>query len=211
MDIQLHKGDLPSLDQPAMQKLVSAEALAVDTETQGLYIPVHRLCVVQISCGDGICHLVQLGANDYNHATNLKQLLSNPNQLKLFHFARFDVGALNHWLGIKIKPIYCTKIASKLVRTYGASHGLSALVRELLGITLDKEQQTSDWARENLSESQKLYAAQDVLYLHRIRHHLDEMLVREGRKDLAEACFSFLPDRIAIDFIGMEHEDIFSH
>lgn len=211
MQIQLHKGDLPSLDLPEMQKLVKAEALAIDTETQGLKVKIHRLCLVQISSGDGICHLVQFARDDYSKAINLKSLLSNHNQTKIFHYARFDIAALQHWLQIDIKSVYCTKIASKLVRTYGARHGLSYLVRELLGIEVDKTEQSSDWAIPLLSESQLSYAAQDVLYLHSLRKKLDEMLVREGRDTLAKACFEFLSQRVALDFLGMEEEDIFNH
>lgn len=207
----MHKGDLPALESAAMQKLVKAESLAIDTETQGLYVPVHRLCVVQLSAGDGICHLVQIPADGYQAASNLKSLLGNPDQLKMFHYARFDVWALEHWLQVKIHPIYCTKIASKLVRTYGAHHGLSGLVRELLGIELDKTEQTSDWAKQDLSQSQQIYAAQDVLYLHQIRIILDQMLARESRTELAQKCFDFIPYRVAMDRLGMAHDDIFNH
>ena len=211
MDIRLYQGDLPALETPLMQKLVLAKALAIDTETQGLYVPANRLCLVQLTAGDGICHLVQLKRDDYEKSVHLKALLNNHKQLKIFHYARFDIYALSYWLGVDIQPIFCTKIAAKLVRTYAPKHGLSNLVQEFLGISLDKQNQSSDWAAEELTPMQLDYAAQDVLYLHRLHETLEAMLIREDRMGLAKACFDFLPYRIQLDGLGMEDKDIFSH
>ena len=200
--IKLHKGDLPS-------GLDFGGAVAVDTETLGLKPHRDRLCLVQLSAGDGTAHLVQLDGRDYR-APNLKALLTDPAVLKIFHYARFDVAVLSRYLGVAVAPLYCTKIASKLVRTYTDRHGLKDLVSEILGIELSKQQQSSDWAATSLSE-QKAYAASDVLHLHKLRERLDEMLDRDGRRALAEAAFGFLPTRAALDLAGFEETDIFSH
>ena len=203
---RLHKGDLPdTLDLGAV--------VAIDSETMGLSIGRDRLCVVQLSGGDGNAHLVQMpppGRDGRLHAPNLERLLTDPTRLKLFHFARFDVAVLQHSLGVTTAPIYCTKIASKLVRTYTDRHGLKDLVRELIGVDLSKQQQSSDWGADALTEEQIAYAASDVLYLHQIKARLDDMLRREGRTALAEACFRFLPTRAALDIQGWP-EDIFEH
>ncbi|MEK9725503.1 MAG: ribonuclease H-like domain-containing protein, partial [Rhodospirillaceae bacterium] len=176
--IELHRGDLPA-------GLDFGASVAVDTETQGLDLGRDRLCVVQLSAGDGVCHLVQMAAGAYE-APNLKALLTDPGVTKIFHFARFDVAIIRRYLGVTVTPVFCTKIASKLVRTYTDRHGLKDVTRELLGIELSKEQQSSDWAAEELSEAQLQYAAADVLNLHDIRDALQAMLVREGRLELAE-------------------------
>jgi len=203
MTNHLHKGDLPAgLDLGAV--------VAVDSETMGLNPHRDALCVVQLSSGDGNAHVVQLDRNTYD-APRLKAVLSDPNVLKLFHFARFDVAAFRQWLKIDTAPIYCTKIASKLTRTYTDRHGLKDLVRELLGVELSKQQQSSDWGAATLSEAQIDYAASDVLYLHQLREKLDEMLAREGRGMLAQACFDFLPARAALDLEGWPETDIFAH
>lgn len=194
-----------------MKGLALSPTIAVDTETQGLKVPLHRLCLVQLCGGDDECHLVQLSKDDYDKAPNLKQLLADPKKTKLFHYARFDVWAIEHWLGVVTTPIFCTKIASKLVRTYGARHNLASLVSELLGLELNKQQQSSDWAAPMLSEEQQAYAASDVIYLHRLQARLTQMLVREGKLALAEACFDFLPHRVQLDQAGFEEEDIFAH
>ncbi len=210
MEIFTHSGDLPPASDSTVSGLYTTQQLAVDTETQGLNTQAHRLCLVQLCAEDGVCHLVKLEAKDYATCTNLKKLLSDTSKQKIFHYARFDVAALQYWLDIEVSPIYCTKIASKLVRTYSQAHGLSTVVHEFLGISLKKEQQSSDWARPHLSESQKLYAASDVYYLHRVKEHLDRMLKREGREELAQACFDFLSHRVEIDGLG-HPEDIFAH
>ncbi len=203
MTVSLHKGDLPkNLDLGGM--------IAVDTETMGLNPVRDKLCLVQLSSGDGTAHLVQLDRNTYD-APNLKRALANPDILKIFHFARFDVAMLSKYLGVDCKPVYCTKIASKLVRTYTDRHGLKDLCRELLSVDLSKQQQSSDWGADCLSEEQMRYAASDVLYLHRLKQHLDAMLAREGRADLAQACFEFLPVRGQLDLEGWPDIDIFSH
>lgn len=199
----VHVGDLPD-------GLDFGTSVAVDTETQGLNPHRDRLCVVQLSAGDGEAHLVQLRAGDYD-APNLKALMADANVEKIFHFARFDVAVMHKYLGVACAPVYCTKIASKLVRTYTDRHGLKDLVRELLDIELDKEQQSSDWACETLSPSQVRYAAADVLYLHRLREILDHRLEREGRRHLAQACFDFLGTRGALDLAGWNDVDIFAH
>jgi ribonuclease D len=203
MSHQLHKGDLPD-------GLDLGPIVAIDSETMGLAIGRDRLCVVQLSAGDGTAHLVQMPAHGPLQAPNLKRLLTDPKCLKLFHFARFDVAILQHALGVTTAPVYCTKIASKLVRTYTDRHGLKDLVRELLGIDLSKQQQSSDWGAGDLTEEQIAYAASDVLHLHKIKQRLDEMLAREGRTELAQACFAFLPTRAALDISGWPG-DIFEH
>jgi ribonuclease D len=202
-NIKLHKGDLSA-------GLDFGSAVAIDTETLGLKPHRDRLCVVQLSAGDGTAHLVQFDGSDYA-APNLKALLTAPHVLKIFHYARFDVAVLAKYLGVAVAPLYCTKIASKLVRTYTDRHGLKDLVGELVGIELSKQQQSSDWAAKTLSDQQKVYAASDVLHLHALKARLDEMLDRDGRRVLAESAFRFLPTRAALDLAGFEDTDIFSH
>jgi ribonuclease D len=203
MKIHLHQGDLPNgLD---LGKLV-----AIDTETLGLNPMRDRLCLAQLSAGDGVCHAVQFKAGQYA-APNLKRLLGDPSVTKLFHFARFDIAMFRRYLNQVCAPLYCTKIASKLVRTYTDRHGLKDLVRELLNIDLSKEQQSSDWGADELSEKQLAYAANDVAYLHQLKTALDAMLAREGRTQLAKACFDFLPTRAELDLAGWEETDIFAH
>lgn len=199
----VHSGDLPD-------DLDLGPVVAVDTETMGLNPTRDRLCVVQLSAGDGTAHLVQLPMGQYA-APNLKRLCADPGTLKLFHFARFDVAVLKAYLSIDTAPIYCTKIASKLVRTYTDRHGLKDLTRELLGVELSKQQQSSDWGADTLSHEQTNYAASDVLYLHQIKDKLDHMLAREGRAELAAKCFEFLPIRASLDLGGWEAVDIFAH
>ena len=201
--IKLHKGDLPA-------GLAFPRGIAIDTETLGLNPHRDRLCLVQLSGGDGTVHLVKFDGESYS-APHLKALLTDPRTLKIFHFARFDVAVLEKYLGVETNPIYCTKIASKLVRTYTDRHGLKDLVGELLGIELSKQQQSSDWGAAKLSESQLAYAANDVVHLHAIKAKLDEMLVREGREAFAAAAFAFLPTRAKLDLAGFEDEDIFAH
>lgn len=203
MAIKLYKGDLPA-------GLDLGPAVAVDTETLGLIPRRDKLCLVQLSSGDGNAHLVQLDRPGYD-APNLKALLANPAVLKIFHFARFDVAVLKHYLGIDVAPLYCTKIASKLTRTYTDRHGLKDLVKELLGIELNKQQQSSDWGAHVLSDAQKQYAAQDVIYLHELKSRLDQMLAREDRSGVARACFAFIPARAALDLGGWTEEDVFAH
>ena len=186
------------------------DSVAVDTETQGLDLGRDRLCVVQLSEGDGVCHLVQIRAGEYD-APNLKALMADTTVTKIFHFARFDLAILKRYLDVTVSPIFCTKIASKLVRTYTDRHGLKDVTRELLNIELSKEQQSSDWAANELSKDQLKYAASDVLNLHDIRHKLQAMLIREGRLELAKACFDFLPTRAQLDLNGWGDVDIFSH
>ncbi len=203
MKTKLHRGDLPSgLD---LGKLV-----AIDSETLGLNPFRDRLCLVQLSAGDGVCHAVQFAPGAYD-APNLKRLLTDPAATKLFHFARFDIAMFQRYLGVVTAPLYCTKIASKLVRTYTDKHGLKDLVKELLGVDLSKEQQSSDWGAPTLSEKQLAYAANDVAYLHKLKEGLDAMLAREGRTALAKACFDFLPARAALDLAGWDDVDIFAH
>jgi ribonuclease D len=204
MTIRLHRGDLPDLSH------YRTSAVAIDTETMGLQPHRDRLCVVQISPGDGSADVVQIPAGAHN-APNLANILSDPAILKIFHFARFDLGALQNTLGVMAGPVYCTKIASRLARTYTDRHGLKDLVRDLLGIDLTKQQQLSDWGAEALSDAQLTYAASDVLHLHALRDKLDAMLAREGRTELAAACFRFLPDRARLDLAGWAAEDIFAH
>jgi len=203
MTITLHKGDLPD-------GLRFGAAVAVDSETMGLRAARDRLCVVQLSAGDGAAHLVQLTKDDYA-APNLKALMLDPEITKIFHYARFDVAVMQAYFGVMTRSIYCTKIASKLVRTYTDRHGLKDLCRELLGIDLSKQQQSSDWGAKTLSEEQLRYAASDVLHLHAIRDILDMRLAREDRTALAQACFEFLPTRARLDLISYGDEDIFSH
>jgi len=199
----LHKGDLPD-------DVTFGDTVAVDSETMGLDPRRDRLCVVQLSAGDGDCHLVQFAQGDYA-APNLKALFTDAGVTKLFHFARFDVAAFRHYLGIVCAPVYCTKIASKLVRTYTDRHGLKDLCRDLLGVELSKQQQSSDWGADVLSPEQLSYAASDVLYLHQLRERLDTMVAREGRAEIAAACFAFLPCRAALDLLGWDDPDIFRH
>lgn len=203
MTIRLHRGDLPDLAR-------YQGAVAIDTETMGLQPARDRLCVVQLSPGDGSADVVQIpqGAVD---APNLKALLADPNRLKIFHFARFDLAILLHTFGVMATPVYCTKIASRLTRTYTDKHGLKDNLRELLGVEVSKQQQLSDWGAEKLSDAQIAYAASDVLHLHALKARLDEMLAREGREHLAEACFRFLPTRAELDLAGWSGEDIFAH
>ena len=203
MTIQLHKGDLPDLSR-------YRDSVAIDTETLGLNLQRDRLCVVQLSPGDGTADVVQI-ARGQTSAPNLEKLLRDSKITKIFHFGRFDIAMLHRAFGVEIAPVYCTKIASKLCRTYTDRHGLKDLVRELLGVELSKQQQSSDWAAEQLSEAQLSYAASDVLYLHQLREKLDMMLAREGRSDIAKACFNFLPDRAKLDLMGWNDQDIFSH
>jgi ribonuclease D len=203
MTIRLHSGDLPDISR-------YTGSVAIDTETMGLHPHRDRLCVVQMSNGDGSADVIQI-AKGQRDAPNLKALLANPAVTKIFHFARFDVAALYHSFGVMPQPVYCTKIASRLARTYTDRHGLKDLVREVLNIDLSKQQQSSDWGSQSLSEAQLTYAASDVLHLHALRERLDAMLVREGRAELAKACFEFLPARAKLDLGGWETEDIFAH
>jgi ribonuclease D len=205
MTIRLHRGDLP--DQDLKRYTHSA---AIDTETMGLNPHRDRLCVVQMSPGDGSADVIQI-AHGQRDAPNLKKLLADTNIVKIFHFARFDLAALSNAFGVMPQPVYCTKIASRLTRTYTDRHGLKDLVREVLNIDLSKQQQSSDWGSASLSEAQLAYAASDVLHLHGLRERLDAMLAREGRTGLAQACFDFLPTRARLDLGGWEAEDIFAH
>ena len=203
--IRLHKGDLPS-------DYVPGAAIAVDTETLGLNPLRDRLCVVQISRGDGEADVIQIGpGTGPADAPNLVRVLADPGVQKIFHFARFDLAVLFHRLGVMPGPVYCTKIASKLARTYTDRHGLKDVVRELVGVDLSKQQQSSDWAAESLSQAQLEYAASDVLHLHAARDRLDAMLAREGRTELARSCFAFLPARARLDLLGWGEADIFAH
>jgi ribonuclease D len=203
LKIRLHKGDLPD-------GLTLGPTVAVDTETLGLNPTRDRLCLVQLSSGDGSAHLVQFRRGQYE-APNLKQLLTDGSVLKLFHFARFDLATMRRYLGVIAAPVYCTRTASKLARTYTDKHGLKDLVKELLDVDLSKQQQSSDWGAETLTEQQLAYAANDVAYLHRLKDALDRMLKREGRMELAEACFDFLPARAELDLAGWGEGDIFAH
>ncbi len=203
MAIKLYKGDLP----PGLD---FGSSVAVDTETLGLVPRRDKLCLVQLSAGDGNAHLVQLDRSSYD-APNLKALFANDGVTKIFHYARFDVAVIKYYLGVDTRPLYCTKIASKLTRTYTDRHGLKDLVKELLGIELNKQQQSSDWGAHMLSDSQKQYAAQDVIYLHELKSRLDQMLAREGREAVARACFDFIPTRAALDLSGWTEEDVFAH
>ena len=203
MKIKLYKNDLPD-------GLDLGPIVAIDSETLGLNPIRDRLCLVQLSSGDGVAHMVQFTDGKYD-APNLKKLLNDRAVTKLFHYARFDVAMFRRYLGVITAPIYCTKIASKLVRTYTDKHGLKDLVRELLGTDLSKEQQSSDWGAPELTEKQLSYAANDVAYLHRLKDALDSMLAREGRSGIAKACFDFLPVRAELDLAGWSDVDIFSH
>ena len=204
MSTFLHVGDLPH------DALAGAGAVAVDSETMGLRLGRDPLCVVQLSDGNGDAHVVQLDRSTYD-APNLKRLLADPAILKIFHFGRFDIAMFWLHLGVVTQPVYCTKIASKIARTYTDRHGLKDVTRELLGVDLSKAQQSSDWGAAELSKDQVDYAASDVLHLHALRARLDEMLVREGREELAKACFDFLPHRAQLDARGWEDIDIFAH
>jgi ribonuclease D len=203
MTIHLHRGDLP-------EDLDFGDAVAVDTETMGLDPRRDRLCLVQLSAGDGVSHLVQFTKGDYN-APRLAALMTDPAVTKLFHFARFDLATMKRHLGIDVGPVYCTKIASKMTRTYTDRHGLKDLCRDLLGVELSKQQQSSDWGAEDLTEQQMTYAASDVLHLHALRDKLDVVLAREGRTEIAAACFGFLQARAALDLAGWDTPDIFAH
>ena len=203
MSHQLHQGDLP-------EGVELGRVVAIDTEAMGLNPHRDRLCLVQLSAGDGTAHLVQLGPGDYD-APNLRRLLADPQVTKLFHFARFDLAMLYRYLGVMARPVYCTKTASRLARTFTDRHGLRDLCKDLLGVDLSKQQQSSDWGAANLTEEQLRYAASDVLHLHALRARLDSMLEREGRLGLARACFEFLPNRAALDLAGWANEDIFAH
>jgi ribonuclease D len=203
MTVTLHDGDLP-------EGLDLGAVIAVDSETMGLRPERDRLCLVQLSAGDGDAHLVRFEKGQYD-APRLKALLTDPNRLKLFHYARFDIAVMKAYLGVDTGPNYCTKIASKLVRTYTDRHGLKDICRELLNVEISKQQQSSDWGAANLSAEQRAYAASDVLYLHQLRQRLDEMLIRENRMEIANACFQFLPTRAALDLIAYGDIDIFSH
>ncbi|MDB5363447.1 MAG: 3-5 exonuclease [Rhodospirillales bacterium] len=203
MTVTYHRGDLPA-------GLSFGNSVAIDSETMGLNPWRDRLCVVQLSAGDGTAHVVQLPQGQYD-APNLKALLTDPAVTKIFHFGRFDIAVLQQYLGVVTAPVYCTKIASKLVRTFTDRHGLKDLCKELLNIELSKQQQSSDWGADTLSEEQLKYAASDVLYLHEMKEKLDVMLAREGRTDLAKACFEFLPSRALLDLAGWPEIDIFAH
>jgi ribonuclease D len=203
MTIRLHRGDLPDLS-------AYKGAVAIDTETMGLDPSRDRLCVVQLSPGDGSADVVQIAA-EQKKAPNIERLLADTSKLKIFHFGRFDIAALYRAFGVMAAPVYCTKIASRLARTYTDKHGLKDLARELLGIDLSKQQQLSDWGADALSDAQVSYAATDVLHLHALKDKLDALLAREGRGELAAACFRFLPDRARLDLAGWSDEDIFSH
>ncbi|MBY8828309.1 ribonuclease D [Hephaestia mangrovi] len=204
MTVHFHEEDIPA-------GLFGPGPIAVDTETMGLNTPRDRLCVVQLSDGGGDEHLVRFAPGSDYAAPNLKALLGDPARLKIYHFGRFDIAAIQHYLGVVAGPVYCTKIASRLVRTYTDRHGLKELVRELLGQDISKQQQSSDWGGPVLSDAQKDYAASDVRYLHALKEELDRRLAREGRTALAQACFDFLPTRAALDLAGWPEIDIFAH
>ncbi|RYG55162.1 MAG: ribonuclease D, partial [Alphaproteobacteria bacterium] len=203
MAIRVHRGDLPNLSN------YTGREVAIDTETMGLRPQRDRLCVVQLSPGDGSADVIQI-PQDATEAPNLVRLLTDPNVTKIFHYARFDVAVLQQRFGVVTGPIYCTKIASRLVRTYTDRHGLKELARELLNVDLSKQQQSSDWGNEKLSDAQLDYAASDVLYLHDLKRHLDRMLKREDRVELAKSCFEFVKTRCALDLMGWEETDIFA-
>jgi ribonuclease D len=204
MSVYFHEEDLPA-------GVLADGPVAIDTEAMGLHPHRDRLCVVQISDGRGDEHLVRFGPGSRYEAPNLRAILADPNRLKLYHFARFDLAIMQHYLGVMAEPVYCTKTASRLVRTYTDRHGLKELVRELLGHEVSKQQQSSDWGAPDLSDAQKDYAASDVRYLHQLKEKLDERLQREGRMALAQACFDFLPHRARLDLVGWPEEDIFAH
>ena len=201
--IHLHQGDLPD-------NVHFTTSIAIDTEAMGLFQHRDRLCLVQLSQGDGICHLVQINPSTFK-APNLVRLLEDPTILKLFHFARFDVAILYKYLGAVTQPVYCTKIASKMTRTFTDRHSLKDLCAEFLGVEISKQSQTSDWGALQLTKEQMMYAATDVLYLHKLKEHLDKLLAREGRQALAQACFDFLPARAQLDLLGFDQPDIFEH
>ena len=203
MTIRLHRGDLPNLN-------AYKGAVAIDTETMGLEPHRDRLCVVQLSPGDGSADVVQIAAGQ-TKAPNIERLLADKSIVKIFHYGRFDIGMLYKAFGVMAEPVYCTKIASRLARTYTDRHGLKDLAREVLGIDLSKQQQSSDWGADALTDPQVAYAATDVLHLHALRERLDAMLAREGRAELAAACYRFLPDRVRLDLAGWADEDIFAH
>ena len=203
MEIELHYGDLP-------ENLYFGDSVAIDTETLGLDPHRDRLCVAQLSAGDGNAHLVKFSSGRIE-APNLAALLADASVLKLFHFGRFDIAVMQQYLGVTASPVYCTKIASKLVRTYTDRHGLKDLCRELLGVEISKEQQSSDWGADELTSQQMTYAASDVLHLHALKSRLDDMLEREGRIETAQACFDFLPTRASLDLAGWPETDIFAH
>ena len=203
MTMDLHLNDIPP-------NLLFGDCVAIDTETMGLNPDRDRLCLVQLSSGDGTAHIIKFSNGEYD-APNLKGLLINPEVTKLFHFGRFDIAVLRKYLGISCRPVYCTKIASKLTRTFTDRHGLKDLCKDVLGVTISKEQQSSDWGANELSEAQLSYAASDVLYLHALRTELNVMLDREGRNELAAACFEFLPTRAELDLAGWPETDIFKH
>ena len=204
MSIHFHEEDLPS-------DVDFQGAIAVDTEAMGLYPARDRLCLVQLSDGSGDEHLVRFKRGSDYSAPNLKALLADPNRLKIYHFARFDIGIMQHYLGIMAAPLYCTRTASRLVRTYTDRHGLKELVKEMLNIDLSKQQQTSDWGADEINDAQRDYAASDVRYLHQLKAKLDERLAREDRVALAQACFDFLPNRARLDLAGWPEQDIFAH
>ena len=204
MSNHLHRGDLP-------EGVSFGASVAVDTETMGLITPRDRLCVVQISDGGGDEHLVRFNPDSEYEAPNLKRILTDPARVKLYHFGRFDLAAIQYYMGVTAAPVFCTKIASKLVRTYTDRHGLKNLVEELLGENLSKHQQSSDWGGPVITEAQRDYAASDVRYLHRLKDELEKRLKREGRMELAQACFDFLPHRARLDLAGWPDHDIFSH
>jgi ribonuclease D len=201
--ITIHDGDLPD-------GLDLGPVVAIDTETMGLIPQRDRLCLIQLSSGDGNAHLVRI-SREQTTAPNLCAMLADPQVLKLFHYGRFDIAVLEYRFGVRTRPVWCTKVASKLCRTFTDRHGLKNLCSELLGVDLSKVQQTSDWGADALTEAQAAYAASDVLYLHRLRETLTEMLQREGRLELAESCFRFLPDRAALDLLGWTETEIFAH
>jgi len=203
MTHQLHRGDLP-------EGVAFGGAVAIDTEAMGLNPHRDRLCLIQLSGGDGNAHLVQFAPGCYN-APNLRRLLVDPGVIKLFHFARFDIAMIYRYLGVMAQPLYCTKIASRLARTFTDRHGLRDLCKDLLGVDLKKEQQSSDWGAASLTDEQLRYAASDVLHLHALRARLDEMLARERRTELAASCFEFLPARALLDLAGWAEQDIFAH
>jgi ribonuclease D len=204
MTVHLHEEDLP-------EGVLAPGPIAIDTETMGLHPARDRLCVVQLSDGGDDEHLVRFSPGSDYAAPNLKAVLADPARLKLYHFGRFDLASIHAYLGVMAGPVYCTKIASRLVRTYTDRHGLKELVREILGLELSKAQQSSDWGAPGLSEAQREYAASDVRYLHRLKEAFDVRLVREGRMELAQACFDFLPTRAALDLAGWDEIDIFAH
>jgi ribonuclease D len=203
MAIKVYKGDLPA-------QVELGPVVAVDTEAMGLNPRRDKLCLVQLSAGDGNAHLVQVDRSTFE-APRLKTLLEDENVVKIFHYARFDVAILKQYLGARVRPLYCTKIASKLARTYTDKHGLKDIVKEMLGIDLSKQQQSSDWGTPILSDAQKQYAALDVIYLHEVKARFDQILQREGRMELARACFEFVPARVELDLAGWTEEDVFAH